>query len=81
MQQMYDMWLTMTNQNRPPDDTLITQHIEEKQIVMPTDYAEPMVSEGTYSQNLFVGCRTQTIHSPFSFVKAIKKDYILIVCA
>uniref|UniRef100_A0A674BJ36 Zinc finger CCCH-type containing 7Ba n=1 Tax=Salmo trutta TaxID=8032 RepID=A0A674BJ36_SALTR len=42
MQQMYDMWLTMTNQNRPPDDTLITQHIEEKQIVMPTDYAEPM---------------------------------------
>uniref|UniRef100_A0AAZ3REG4 C3H1-type domain-containing protein n=1 Tax=Oncorhynchus tshawytscha TaxID=74940 RepID=A0AAZ3REG4_ONCTS len=40
MQQMYDMWLT--NQNRPVDDTLITQHIEEKQIVMPTDYAEPM---------------------------------------
>uniref|UniRef100_A0A8C7TBJ1 Zinc finger CCCH-type containing 7B n=1 Tax=Oncorhynchus mykiss TaxID=8022 RepID=A0A8C7TBJ1_ONCMY len=69
MQQMYDMWLT--NQNRPADDTLITQHTEEKQIVMPTDYAEPMVSEYTYSQNLFVGCRTQTIHSPFSFVKAI----------
>uniref|UniRef100_A0A4W5RY66 Zinc finger CCCH-type containing 7Ba n=1 Tax=Hucho hucho TaxID=62062 RepID=A0A4W5RY66_9TELE len=42
MQQMYDMWLTMTNQNRPPDDTLITHPIEEKQIVMPTDYAEPM---------------------------------------
>uniref|UniRef100_A0A674ASM1 Zinc finger CCCH-type containing 7B n=1 Tax=Salmo trutta TaxID=8032 RepID=A0A674ASM1_SALTR len=42
MQQMYDMWLTMTNQNRPPDDTLITQPVEEKQIVMPTDYAEPM---------------------------------------
>uniref|UniRef100_A0AAZ3PC13 C3H1-type domain-containing protein n=1 Tax=Oncorhynchus tshawytscha TaxID=74940 RepID=A0AAZ3PC13_ONCTS len=41
MQQMYDMWLT--NQNRPVDDTLITQHIEEKQIVMPTDYAEPMI--------------------------------------
>uniref|UniRef100_A0A8C7TAZ8 Zinc finger CCCH-type containing 7B n=1 Tax=Oncorhynchus mykiss TaxID=8022 RepID=A0A8C7TAZ8_ONCMY len=40
MQQMYDMWLT--NQNRPADDTLITQHTEEKQIVMPTDYAEPM---------------------------------------
>ncbi|XP_070296108.1 zinc finger CCCH domain-containing protein 7B [Salvelinus sp. IW2-2015] len=42
MQQMYDMWLTMTNQNRSPDDTLITQPVEEKQIVMPTDYAEPM---------------------------------------
>uniref|UniRef100_A0A4W5PGY6 Zinc finger CCCH-type containing 7B n=1 Tax=Hucho hucho TaxID=62062 RepID=A0A4W5PGY6_9TELE len=42
MQQMYDMWLTMTNQNCPPDDTLITQPIEEKQIVMPTDNAEPM---------------------------------------
>ncbi|XP_041719293.1 zinc finger CCCH domain-containing protein 7B isoform X2 [Coregonus clupeaformis] len=42
MQQMYDMWLTMTNQNRQPDDPLITQPIEEKQIAMPTDYAEPM---------------------------------------
>uniref|UniRef100_A0A8C7NTJ8 Zinc finger CCCH-type containing 7B n=1 Tax=Oncorhynchus mykiss TaxID=8022 RepID=A0A8C7NTJ8_ONCMY len=42
MQQMYDMWLTMTNQNHLPDDTLITQPVEEKQIVMPTDYAEPM---------------------------------------
>ncbi|CAB1341877.1 unnamed protein product [Coregonus sp. 'balchen'] len=42
MQQLYDMWLTMTNQNRQPDDPLITQPIEEKQIAMPTDYAEPM---------------------------------------
>ncbi|XP_031690138.1 zinc finger CCCH domain-containing protein 7B [Oncorhynchus kisutch] len=42
MQQMYDMWLTMTNQNHLRDDTLNTQPVEEKQIVMPTDYAEPM---------------------------------------
>ncbi|XP_041735551.1 zinc finger CCCH domain-containing protein 7B-like isoform X1 [Coregonus clupeaformis] len=42
MQQLYDMWLTMTNQNRQPDDPLTTQPMEEKQIAMPTDYAEPM---------------------------------------
>nr|XP_006636940.2 PREDICTED: zinc finger CCCH domain-containing protein 7B [Lepisosteus oculatus] len=42
MQQMYDMWLSLTNQNRRPDGTLITPPPEEKQITMPTDYAEPM---------------------------------------
>uniref|UniRef100_A0A8C9VP95 Zinc finger CCCH-type containing 7B n=1 Tax=Scleropages formosus TaxID=113540 RepID=A0A8C9VP95_SCLFO len=42
MQQMYDMWLTLTNQNHRPDGTLVTPPPEEKQIVMPTDYAEPM---------------------------------------
>ncbi|KAJ8387584.1 hypothetical protein AAFF_G00152800 [Aldrovandia affinis] len=42
MQQMYDMWLTLTNQNRRPDGTLLSPSTEEKQIAMPTDYAEPM---------------------------------------
>ncbi|KAL4658056.1 zinc finger CCCH domain-containing protein 7B [Arapaima gigas] len=42
MQQMYDMWLTLTNQNHRSDGTLVTPPSEEKQIVMPTDFAEPM---------------------------------------
>ncbi|XP_028841577.1 zinc finger CCCH domain-containing protein 7B-like isoform X2 [Denticeps clupeoides] len=38
MQQLYDMWLTITNQSHqlPP------QPDEEKQITMPTDFAEPL---------------------------------------
>lgn len=44
MQQMYDMWLTLTTQNRQADGTMLTQPIpEEKYIAMPTDYAELMV--------------------------------------
>uniref|UniRef100_A0A4W6DF91 Zinc finger CCCH-type containing 7B n=1 Tax=Lates calcarifer TaxID=8187 RepID=A0A4W6DF91_LATCA len=43
MQQMYDMWLTLTTQNRQADGTMLTQPIpEEKYIAMPTDYAELM---------------------------------------
>ncbi|XP_048846471.1 zinc finger CCCH domain-containing protein 7B-like isoform X2 [Brienomyrus brachyistius] len=42
MQQMYDMWLTLTNQNRHPDGTLVTPPPEEKHIALPTDYTEPM---------------------------------------
>nr|XP_033501674.1 zinc finger CCCH domain-containing protein 7B-like isoform X1 [Epinephelus lanceolatus] len=43
MQQIYDMWLTLTTQNRQADGASITQPVpEEKYIVMPTDYAEPM---------------------------------------
>ncbi|XP_034150956.1 zinc finger CCCH-type containing 7Ba isoform X1 [Esox lucius] len=41
MQQMYDIWLTMTKQNRQSDPVL-AQNTEVKQIVMPTDYADPM---------------------------------------
>uniref|UniRef100_A0AAY4BMZ4 C3H1-type domain-containing protein n=1 Tax=Denticeps clupeoides TaxID=299321 RepID=A0AAY4BMZ4_9TELE len=42
MQQLYDMWLTITNQSHqlPP------QPDEEKQITMPTDFAEPLVNRG-----------------------------------
>ncbi|XP_016346447.1 zinc finger CCCH domain-containing protein 7B-like [Sinocyclocheilus anshuiensis] len=43
MQQMYEMWLSLTNQNRRADDTLMTPPPEEKQIAMPTDYSESMV--------------------------------------
>uniref|UniRef100_A0A8C1TXK9 Zinc finger CCCH domain-containing protein 7B-like n=1 Tax=Cyprinus carpio TaxID=7962 RepID=A0A8C1TXK9_CYPCA len=43
MQQMYEMWLSLTNQNRRAEDTLMTPPPEEKQIAMPTDYSESMV--------------------------------------
>ncbi|XP_016091910.1 zinc finger CCCH domain-containing protein 7B-like isoform X2 [Sinocyclocheilus grahami] len=43
MQQMYEMWLSLTNQNRRADDTLMTPPPEEKQIAMPTDYSESMI--------------------------------------
>ncbi|XP_039976336.1 zinc finger CCCH-type containing 7Ba isoform X2 [Xiphias gladius] len=43
MQQIYDMWLTLTTQNHQAEGAMVTQPIpEEKYIVMPTDYAEPM---------------------------------------
>ncbi|XP_061740513.1 zinc finger CCCH domain-containing protein 7B-like isoform X2 [Nerophis ophidion] len=43
MQQMYDMWLTLSTSSRQADGAMITQSAqEEKYIVMPTDYAEPM---------------------------------------
>lgn len=45
MQQMYDMWLSLTNQSRQPDGASLTQTpnpSEEKYIVMPTDFAEQM---------------------------------------
>lgn len=45
MQQVYDMWLALNSQTRPADVATHTQPIpQEKYIVMPTDYAEPMVS-------------------------------------
>ncbi|XP_012670099.1 zinc finger CCCH domain-containing protein 7B isoform X2 [Clupea harengus] len=40
MQQMYEMWLALTKQNRSSDGTLITPPPEEKQITMTTDYGE-----------------------------------------
>ncbi|MGH0179267.1 UNVERIFIED_CONTAM: hypothetical protein FKN15_000612 [Acipenser sinensis] len=44
MQQMYELWLRLTTQNRQADGTPLTSGGEEKQIVMPTDYAEDMQS-------------------------------------
>ncbi|XP_029997617.1 zinc finger CCCH domain-containing protein 7B-like isoform X2 [Sphaeramia orbicularis] len=43
MQQIYDMWLSLSAQNRQTNGSVLTQSVpEEKFIVMPTDYAEPM---------------------------------------
>lgn len=44
MQQMYAIWLSLHNLSRQPDGGSLSQHAtEERSIVMPTDYAEPMV--------------------------------------
>ncbi|KAK9978619.1 hypothetical protein ABG768_020363 [Culter alburnus] len=40
IQQVFDVWLS--NQNRASDGTSPPQPVEEKQITMPTDFAEPM---------------------------------------
>ncbi|XP_062872326.1 zinc finger CCCH-type containing 7Ba [Trichomycterus rosablanca] len=40
LQQVYDLWLTITNQNKR-SDAPTTSSVEEKQITMPTDFAEP----------------------------------------
>lgn len=45
MQQMYDLWLSLTNQNRRSDGTLMTPPPEEKQTAMPVDYAESVVGD------------------------------------
>ncbi|XP_010781935.1 zinc finger CCCH domain-containing protein 7B-like [Notothenia coriiceps] len=43
MQQMYDMWLSLSANNHQANGAALTQSTsEEKYIVMPTDYAEPM---------------------------------------
>ncbi|XP_026179943.1 zinc finger CCCH domain-containing protein 7B-like isoform X2 [Mastacembelus armatus] len=43
MQQIYDMWLTLSGSSHQTDQPVVTQPApEEKSIVMPTDYAEPM---------------------------------------
>lgn len=43
MQQIYDMWLKLIAHNHQADGAMLTQPVpEEKYIVMPTDYAEPM---------------------------------------
>uniref|UniRef100_A0A8C5CHU6 Zinc finger CCCH-type containing 7B n=1 Tax=Gadus morhua TaxID=8049 RepID=A0A8C5CHU6_GADMO len=46
MQQMYDMWLQLTNQSRRTDGPLLTPPPEEKQVTMTADYSEGMVSRG-----------------------------------
>ncbi|XP_076866310.1 zinc finger CCCH-type containing 7Ba [Brachyhypopomus gauderio] len=41
LQQVYDVWMT-TNQTKRQASSPLPQPIEEKQITMPTDFAEPM---------------------------------------
>jgi len=44
MQQIYDMWLSLTAHDRQEDGAMLTQPVPgERCIIMPTDYAEPMV--------------------------------------
>lgn len=43
IQQAYDVWLSTTNQNRSSDGPSLSQPMEEKQITMPTDFAEVML--------------------------------------
>uniref|UniRef100_A0A8C5BUS9 Zinc finger CCCH-type containing 7B n=1 Tax=Gadus morhua TaxID=8049 RepID=A0A8C5BUS9_GADMO len=51
MQQMYDMWLQLTNQSRRTDGPLLTPPPEEKQVTMTADYSEGMVSRGPNLSN------------------------------
>lgn len=44
MQQTYDMWLKKHNPGKPGEGTPLTSREGEKQIQMPTDYADIMVS-------------------------------------
>lgn len=43
MQQTYDMWLKKHNPGKPGEGTPLTSREGEKQIQMPTDYADIMV--------------------------------------
>lgn len=45
MQQTYDMWLKKHNPGKPGEGTPISSREGEKQIQMPTDYADIMVSQ------------------------------------
>lgn len=48
MQQIYDIWLTSNTHHRQADGAVLAQPAtEEKYIVMPTDYAEPVVGVQT----------------------------------
>ncbi|KTF94149.1 hypothetical protein cypCar_00023036 [Cyprinus carpio] len=42
IQQVFDVWLSTSSQNRASDSTSPSQPMEEKQITMPTDFAEAM---------------------------------------
>ncbi|KAF5905994.1 zinc finger CCCH domain-containing protein 7B-like isoform X1 [Clarias magur] len=46
LQQVYDAWSATANQNKRPDGASTSQYGEEKQITMPTDFAE--VADGFY---------------------------------
>lgn len=44
MQQTYDMWLKKHNPGKPGEGTPLTSREGEKQIQMPTDYADMVLS-------------------------------------
>lgn len=44
MQQMYELWLQLTNQSRRTDSSAVTPPPEDKQVTITADYTEGMVS-------------------------------------
>lgn len=44
MQQMYELWLQLTNQSRRTDSSAVTPPPEDKQVTITADYTETMVS-------------------------------------
>lgn len=46
MQQMYELWLELTNQNRRTDTSAVTPPPEDKQVTLTAEYTESMV--GTF---------------------------------
>lgn len=44
MQQMYELWLHLTNQSRRSDSAAVTPPPEDKQVNITADYTESMVS-------------------------------------
>ncbi|XP_036421907.1 zinc finger CCCH-type containing 7Ba isoform X2 [Colossoma macropomum] len=42
LQQVYDVWLSTANPNKRIEGAPLSQSVEEKQITMPTDFAEPI---------------------------------------
>lgn len=55
MQQTYDMWLKKHNPGKPGEGTPISSREGEKQIQMPTDYADIMVSSAHMARQGQVG--------------------------
>lgn len=43
MQQMYELWLELTNQNRRTDTSAVTPPPEDKQVTLTAEYTESMV--------------------------------------
>lgn len=44
MQQMYELWLQLTNQSRRTDNSAVTPPPEDKQVTISADYTDDMVS-------------------------------------
>lgn len=45
MQQMYELWLELTNQNRRTDTSAVTPPPEDKQVTLTAEYTESMVGQ------------------------------------
>lgn len=44
MQQMYELWLQLTNQSRRSDPSSVTPPLEDKQVTISADYTESLVN-------------------------------------